>query len=240
MNSMVDHLEIFERQGYALVDSGVTEMALLAQTESQLELFGSLFRVYKRHPFWKPLTTDLTRPPGRSSGVGENSLHIDCVNMQDPPPAVALHCLRADPAGGGASRLASCSAVFGQAPEVLAALRQPLFDEGQAYDLQHVGDCLEHFPILPPDDSGWVRWSGRLVEKSYPKATLDALLATEEALESVTKRIMLEPGQTLVVDQRRWLHGRDALGPGQVDLPDASRRLLVQCYIDPTRRLPRD
>lgn len=237
----MDDLNVsFQERGYVLLETGVTDVSHLAETERELERFGSLFRVFQRHPFWKPLTSDLERPAGRSSGVGENSLHIDCVNMEHPPAVVALHCLRSDPAGGGASRLAPTSVVADQPPAVLEVLRQALFDEGQAYELQHVGACLARFAILPKDDSGWVRWSGRLAEKPYPAAVANALIATEAKLASATRRVLLAAGQTLVVDQRRWLHGRDALGPGQADIPESSRRLLVQCYIDPTRRLARD
>lgn len=240
MSYMDDPVDVFERHGYVLLDTGVTQTTDLPEAERQLERFGSLFRVFQRHPLWKPLKTDLERPPGRSSGIGENSLHIDCVNMENPPRVVALHCLRSDPAGGGASRLAPTSKVAEQPPEVLAVLREALFDEGQAYDLQHVGMCLERFSVLPAEDSGWVRWSGRLTEKVYSSVVTEALRATEATLASVTLRVMLTPGQTLVVDQRRWFHGRDALGPNQADLPEDARRLLVQCYIDPTRRLTRD
>lgn len=237
---MDDLTTLFQQEGYVLLQTGVTDASRLTKTEDELERFGSLFRVFQRHPLWKPLVSDLNRPAGRSSGVGENSLHIDCVNMEHPPSIVALHCLRSDPAGGGASRLAPTAEVMDQAPAVREVLHQALFDEGQAYDLQHVGDCLAQFAILPSDGSGWVRWSGRLLEKPYPAAVADALIATDAKLSSATRRVLLSPGQTLVIDQRRWLHGRDALGPSQDSILENSRRMLVQCYIDPTRRLKRD
>jgi hypothetical protein len=82
-------LEIRAR-GFARLSTGVTDIEGLAELERSLSEIGSLFRVFVRHPLWKPLGVDPDRPPGRSGGVGRNSLHIDCVNMENPP--VLLHC----------------------------------------------------------------------------------------------------------------------------------------------------
>lgn len=230
----------FQRLGYVVLDTGATDSRDIQEVESALSQIGTLFRVFLRFPKWKPLTSDLSRPTGKSSGVGENSLHIDCVNMENPPPVVALHCLRADPLRGGQSRLAPSGVVMQQSDEVLRVLSQPLFDEGVAYDLQNVGQCLPNFPIVPTHPGGWVRWTGRLRDKPQAAHVRTSLATTEDALRAATQRIALKAGQTLVVDQRRFLHGRDGLGPDQQSIPEHQRRLLVQCYVDPSRRLEGD
>ncbi|MEU0036118.1 hypothetical protein [Streptomyces sp. NPDC006333] len=42
---------------------------------------------------------------------------------------------------------------------------------------------------------------------------------------------MLQPGDYLVVNQRRFLHGRESLHSGQESIPDADRRLLLQLFL---------
>ncbi|WP_406003362.1 TauD/TfdA family dioxygenase [Streptomyces sp. NBC_00829] len=42
---------------------------------------------------------------------------------------------------------------------------------------------------------------------------------------------MLQPGDYLIVNQRRFLHGREALSSGQETVPVADRRLLLQLFL---------
>ncbi|MFF3359822.1 hypothetical protein ACFYWN_46405 [Streptomyces sp. NPDC002917] len=41
---------------------------------------------------------------------------------------------------------------------------------------------------------------------------------------------MLQPGDYLIVNQRRFLHGPEALHSGQETVPAADRRLLLQLF----------
>ncbi len=42
---------------------------------------------------------------------------------------------------------------------------------------------------------------------------------------------MLRTGDCLIVNQRRFLHGREALQNGQETVPVADRRLLLQLFL---------
>jgi hypothetical protein len=90
--------------------------------------------------------------------------------------------------------------------------------------------------VLPPNAGGWIRWSGRLLEKYDPEVTA-ALEATSRTLDEAAVHETLRAGDTLIVDQRKYLHGRTALGEHQEQYLPEERRLIVQCYIDPERVL---
>ncbi|MEV4115976.1 hypothetical protein [Nonomuraea sp. NPDC049695] len=58
-------------------------------------------------------------------------------------------------------------------------------------------------------------------------------LAGELAEELVWGQVsfMLQSGDYLIVNQRRFLHGREALHSGQEAVPVADRRLLLQMFL---------
>lgn len=224
--------------GYAVINTGITSLEEIYEVEKALDYLGTLYRIFERHPLWKPLNVDTSRPPGKSSGTGHNSFHIDCVNMEQPPRLVALHCLREDPLGGGTNILAPLSVIRQDASEECRKiLRLPVYDEGESYKLKNAGKCLRRFPILPSQNpNDWCRWSGRFLEHQYSDSVRKGLKEADSLLESNKLRVHLSPGMTLVVDQLKFAHGREALGPNQESVPESRRRLLVQCYIDPERK----
>ena len=90
--------------------------------------------VFRNHPFWKPLPADTTRPRTRSGGIGLNSLHQDCVNLENPPDLIFFHCIRNDPAGGGTTLVCPTSDLEEEiAPEILEELARPVYMDGLAF-----------------------------------------------------------------------------------------------------------
>lgn len=215
-------------QGYALVDCPPTDEGARAHLHEAMLLLGSPLHVFLRHPFWKPIGVDPSRPAGRSEGAGLNSLHIDCVNMRRPPRYVVLLCLRSDPHGGGHSLICDTSGVAEllSAPSraTISRLRIP---SEPVYDLQHVGEALPSYRLDEGD--GFLRYSGRYLDdyglESEERA---ALLELDRLLMLRTSAIPLAPFQALIVDQCRILHGRLALHSraGAV----SRDRLLVQAF----------
>jgi hypothetical protein len=57
-----------------------------------------------------------------------------------------------------------------------------------------------------------------------------ALLEFDRVLMSRTVKLTLQIGEALVIDQRKIVHGRLPLSPGQEDVPVERRRLLIQAY----------
>lgn len=203
---------------------------------SAMAMLGEPIHVFVRHPFWKPLISDPTRPPGRSSGIGFNSLHIDCVNVEYPPDVVVLYCVREDPLGGGHNLLAVTDGLEDElSPTALNLLSSIGVSEGAAYDLAHVGEGLTSFTIHTSGLWPW-RYSGRMLESNVQRAPnfVEALLEIDRALMHRAEVIRLRTGEALFINQRRVLHGRLPLGRGQAGLPLTDRRELVQAYV----RLP--
>ncbi|MEV0536353.1 hypothetical protein [Kitasatospora sp. NPDC050463] len=80
-----------------------------------------------------------------------------------------------------------------------------------------------------------VTWCGRRryrLERSQ-LGQAHAAAARELAEELVRGRVsfLLQPGDYLIVNQRRFLHGREALQSGQEGVPLDERRLLLQLFL---------
>ena len=227
------------KEGYALVGLSGRVADDLAWLESLLFAFGRPIHVFRRYPFWKPLAADPTRPPGRSGGIGLNSLHIDCVNAEAPPDFVCLYCVRPDPLGGGTTLLAPLDGIAQYLTvKSLATLRASVFRDGTVCDLDYVGNDINPFAVHASDGWRW-RYTGRLLETGAVPTNTEgyaALLEFDRIMMSRCTGINLKAGQAVVVDQRRALHGRLPLSLGQADVPAAQRRLLLQAYSRDERR----
>ena len=185
------------------------------------EFIGTPIRVFRAHPMWKPITIDLDRPPGRSGGIGFNSLHQDFVNCQSPPDYACFYCVRPDPNGGGQNIVADLTGIEDEVSDP-APLYARVYADGQSCNLDWVGPDISPFPIV--SETGWrYRWTGRLLD-SYPE-----LYEAAEVLAHRQRVIDLDAGDALIVDQRRVVHGRLPLAGDQRLLTE--RRELLSCYV---------
>jgi|HubBroStandDraft_1064217.scaffolds.fasta_scaffold76934_2 hypothetical protein len=224
-------IEQLRQHGWAKAELDAADVAgNCSRLEELLDELGTPLHVFRRFPFWKPIGTDLDRPLGKSGGTGLNSLHTDCVNMAQPPDYVVLLCVRADPAGGGGSLVSSTDGLARRlTPQTLDTLAEIQLSEGYGVDLDGVGGTLERFRVF--DENGYCRYTGRSLEDATPgSAAFHALLELDRVLMEGSERTMLEDGEAMVIDQRRCLHGRLPLGPGQELVPDEARRLVVQAF----------
>jgi hypothetical protein len=221
------------KHGFAKITLNGGIDADLIELEELLSLLGEPITVFRRHPFWKPLTADLSRPSTRSGGTGLNSLHIDCVNVEHPPDFVAFYCVRPDPLGGGCTILSLLDGVEDLLTSSAAtALSNPIYSDGAAYELAHVGEDVNPFPVLSSNGWRW-RYTGRLLEdNATPSNTpeYDALLEFDRIMMSRVVTLRLTAGDALIVDQRRVLHGRLPLAAHQKNVPIEDRRLFIQAY----------
>jgi hypothetical protein len=198
--------------------------AICAQLGESLKVFG------RQRSLWRGLEVDLTRPTNRSSGTGEQPLHLDFVNTSNPPDYVYLYCRRPDPLGGGANTVGSTIGIPAElSHQARRALRERTFRDGQVIDLVGVGHDINPFAVLNPGGRIPVRYTGRLLETTTgpAKAAVEELKAV---LDQRTVEVMLEPGDLLILDQRRAAHGRKGLGEGQELLQAAERRLLMHGF----------
>ncbi|MEU0942283.1 TauD/TfdA family dioxygenase [Streptomyces canus] len=203
---------------------------------------GTVLALYPDRGCWDDLTVRDDVDPGRTHGVGENRLHVDLVDRDRMPRLIALYCMRADPAGGGASALSDLHAAAGDLEEAnLNLLRRPVFSYFTDHGVNGVGEGLARFAVLPEhlDSSEPIRFTskmlphlqrGELVDGRAPEQVAAAFGRLVAAAEARRTTVRLQPGQLLIFDQWRYAHGRMPLGPGQSDLPPGQRRLLKQAY----------
>ncbi len=193
------------------------------------------FSPFPQWPLWKDIGVKIAKDPGRSSGTGYNAFHMDMVNATRPPEYSTLLCLRTDPLGGGRSILSDAHAAAARLAEgSRALLAETAYHYGTFHDLYGVGQECKPFPILDGSGpgEGFVRFTAKMIERSeLGPAHADAARELAEELVRGQVDFMLEPGDYLVVNQRRILHGRQALEPGQDAVPAEERRLLLQLFL---------
>ncbi|MGW8745974.1 TauD/TfdA family dioxygenase [Streptomyces sp. NPDC055794] len=193
------------------------------------------FSPFPRWPLWKDIGVKVDKDPGKSSGIGYNAFHMDLVNASMPPDYTTLLCVRPDPLGGGFSILSDAHAAVARLSEdCRALLAESVYHYGTFFDLFSVGEEYKPFPILDGSDpeEGFVRFTAKMLagsELSQAHAESAGELAEELVRGQVS--FMLQPGDYLIVAQRRFLHGREALRSGQETIPAADRRLLLQLFL---------
>ncbi|MFJ4676957.1 TauD/TfdA family dioxygenase [Kitasatospora sp. NPDC088783] len=143
------------------------------------------------------------------AGLGKGALapHTDCTQAQDPPRLLLLACQREGTAGGS-NVLVDGRQVLGDIlrldPEALAALSAPR--------AAYFGGADGRFsPVFAPLADG--RWHLRFREDALARFSPDVmphLPALREAVRRSAATARLRPGQALLVDNHRVLHGRGA------------------------------
>ncbi|MEU5193667.1 TauD/TfdA family dioxygenase [Streptomyces scabiei] len=209
---------------------------------SLLSTLGTVLALYPDRGCWDELTVRDDVDPERTHGVGENRLHVDLVDRDRTPRLIALYCVRADPAGGGASALSDLHTAAEDLDQLdRGLLTRPVFSYFTDHGVHGVGQGLAHFAVLPPrlDGRDPIRFTskmlphlqrGELVDDGAPEQITAAFGRLVAAAEARRTTVRLQPGQLLIFDQWRYAHGRMPLGPGQSDLSPDRRRLLKQAY----------
>lgn len=230
-----------EGGGYAVLRLGNVAKAL--ETGDRLLRLATAFAAevavpfspFPRWPLWKDIGVKVDKDPGQSSGIGYNAFHMDLVNGTLPPDYTTLLCARPDPLGGGPTILSDAHAAVARLSEdTRALLGESAYHYGTFFDLFGVGEEYKPFPILDGSDpgKGFVRFTAKMLERSdLPQALADAAGKLAEELIQGQVSFMLRPGDCLIVNQRRFLHGREALHSGQKGVPASDRRLLLQVFL---------
>ncbi|MFE4666027.1 TauD/TfdA family dioxygenase [Streptomyces sp. NPDC056716] len=203
-----------------------------------LSWLGTPLRAFDKWPLWKPIGTNLTIDPMRATGSGYNPLHIDVVNATEPPDYSALLCVRPDPQGEGYSIVSRLRRAVDRLSEgERALLAEPVFHDGAFHDLTGVGTEYDPFPALDglPPAEGFVRFTAKMLPAmDLRDPHISAVRALERELIAEQKRFLLGFGDLIVVNQHLCVHGREALGVGQEEVPEERRRLLWQMFLRAT------
>lgn len=169
----------------------------------------------------EPLT-DIRVTPGlestiSSKGGGALPLHQESQHLESPPDGLALLTVR----GGAPTRLASTRAVI----EALSASSQDhLLDSLRTADYTHQlpdsfsgpQSALTTPILLGPDETPELKVDLTTTAAGSPRGKR-ALAALADAVAEVAVDIPLTPGDLLVFDNRRWLHGRGDLSRSSPD-----------------------
>ncbi|MFJ4010301.1 TauD/TfdA family dioxygenase [Streptomyces sp. NPDC090026] len=230
-----------EGGGYAVLRLGNLAKALGPDDDRFLRLVTGFaaevavpFSPFPRWPLWKDIGVKVDKDPGKSSGIGYNAFHMDLVNGTLPPDYTTLLCVRPDPLGGGLSILSDAHAAVARLSEdSRALLAESAYHYGTFFDLFGVGEEYKPFPILKGDPGeGFVRFTAKMLERSeLSQAHAKAARELAEELTGGQVSFMLQSGDYLIVNQRRFLHGREALHSGQEAIPASDRRLLLQLFL---------
>ncbi|MGW5002498.1 TauD/TfdA family dioxygenase [Streptomyces hydrogenans] len=231
-----------EGGGYAVLRLGNLAKALGAGDNRFLRLATGFaaevaipFSPFPKWPLWKDIGVKTDKDPGKSSGIGYNAFHMDLVNATLPPDYTTLLCVRPDPLGSGTSILSDAHAAVARLPEdTRALLAEASYHYGTFFDLHGVGDECKPFPILDGSapGEGFVRFTAKMLKRSaLGQQHADAAQALAAELVRGQVSFMLDAGDYLIVNQRRFLHGREALHSGQDAVPVAERRLLLQLLL---------
>jgi hypothetical protein len=197
--------------------------------------FGKPLRVFGDSPHWREVGVDPERPPNRSRGTGLLPLHMDFVNAESPPDAICLLCIRPDPLGGGASivaRIEDCETLVSE--PTLLALSAPIYRDGAVRGLEGVGSDTNPFPVFASGAKFKYRYTGHLLSSVSEPSAIAALEELAEILQARVQTMLLEPGDLLVVDQHRAVHGRMPLGPQQSQKQAQERRLMLLSFLRAT------
>jgi alpha-ketoglutarate-dependent taurine dioxygenase len=158
-------------------------------------------------------------------------LHTDGTNWPTPNDFTLLHCIRADGGGGGRSRILSAKALVSAVeaqlgPAALRAAREMRVPWAVAAELG--GGVCWRAPL-----GGGVRWlrytidvGAELVRQRQAREVLRLVDALDGVIaETTPAEFALEPGDTLVIDNRRCLHGRSSIESRK------SERLLLRTKV---------
>jgi hypothetical protein len=211
----------------------VLEAEMVRMASAVLSWVSWPFRMIRRLGLWQELPVDLSAESYRFGGIGHNPLHIDGVNCTWPPDLLCLLCVRGDPRGGGASLLSNIDTALAKLSEPARRhLSEDRFEEGRFYSMWGVGDEVRPFRVLDHDSSGrWVRVTGKMLPDMKDGSDKEALEELVELLEETAVQVRLQHGDMLLVDQRKTVHGRTPLGPGQeIEVARGTSRLLRQCF----------
>jgi hypothetical protein len=179
-------------------------------------------------------STDIVSARG---GHESERLHTDTADWEPPVELISMVCVRADPDGGGRSRILDVDSIRSEVNERLGgATLEQLETEAVPWQLaSYWGGGVQWRTILTPSSVCWRRYTIDLALDSTGARLSDDMLrslASFENMISTTPRtldfLMLE-GELLFSNNRRTIHARTPIAAGT-----ASDRLMIRSWIRTT------
>jgi len=167
-------------------------------------------------------------------GHESERLHTDTADWEPPVELISMVCVRADPAGGGRSRVLDVDTIRTAVRDQLGAGTLALLDtEKVPWQLApYWGGGVSWRPILTDQSICWRRYTIDLALDSSGATLsgemLDALERFEDLVTSTphTLDFMMREGELLFSDNRRTIHARTPIANGK-----QSNRLMIRSWI---------
>ena len=175
--------------------------------------------------------------PSARGGTETERLHTDTADWDTPVELISMVCVRADPGGGGRSRVLDVDSVREEVENRLGteALNR-LETEPLPWQLaSYCGGGVKWRTVLTESGMCWRRYTiNRALESGGAELSDEAvtLLDAFEAIISQTTRTIDFPmldGDLLFADNRRTIHARTPIAGGK-----ASDRLMIRSWIRAT------
>ncbi len=175
--------------------------------------------------------TDIRSPRG---GWESERLHTDATDWETPVELVSMQCVRADPQGGGRSRVMDVDTVRAEVRNRLGTESlETLETEPVPWLLgAYRGGGLKWRTVLGESRMCWRRYSIDLALDSKLASLSKEMLTLLDAFENVlaastgTIDFLMSEGELLVSDNIRTIHARTPIAAG-----DASDRLMIRSWI---------
>jgi alpha-ketoglutarate-dependent taurine dioxygenase len=177
----------------------------------------------------EPATDILSARGGQES----ERLHTDTADWEPPVELISMVCVRADPGGGGRSRILDVDTLRAEALQRLGEDMLKLLEtEPVPWQLAtYRGGGVTWRPVLGDRGLCWRRYTIDLALDSglakLSEKMLTALNAFEEIISTTTRAVdfLMREGELLFSDNTRTIHARTPI------TPRGSKRLMIRSWI---------
>jgi|SRR5689334_10158046 len=167
-------------------------------------------------------------------GQESERLHTDTADWEPPVELISMVCVRADPAGGGRSRVLDVDSIRDEVNRQLGpAVLKLLASEMVPWQLaSYWGGGVHWRPILTRSSVCWRRYTIDMALDSTGATLSPEMLGALDEFENVisqtprTIEFLMREGELLFSDNRRTIHARTPI----VDGPK-SERLMIRSWV---------
>jgi hypothetical protein len=175
--------------------------------------------------------TDIVSARG---GHESERLHTDTADWEPPVELISMVCVRADPSGGGHSRVLDVDSIRDEVGRKLgAATLKKLETEAVPWQLaDYCGGGVQWRTILSESSVCWRRYTIDMALDSTGATLSSEMLRALEDFENVISRtprtidFLMREGELLFSDNRRTIHARTPISNGT-----NSDRLMIRSWI---------
>lgn len=172
--------------------------------------------------------------PSARGGNESERLHTDTADWEPPVELISMVCVRADPGGGGRSRVLDVDSIRDEVNDQLGvAVLQRLETESVPWQLaSYCGGGVQWRTILTESSICWRRYTIDMALDSTGATLSPEMLSALENFENVVSRtprtieFLMREGELLFSDNRRTIHARTPISNGR-----NSDRLMIRSWI---------